>query len=146
MARLAAALEHLPPTEKAELGTWALVRLQDPATTGGPWAWALGRLGARAPIYGSIHKTVPPELAAEWLGQLLKPPAIQSDGALFAVAQLARLTGDRARDLEEALRERALAALQAAPGSASGYAWCRKWPPWKRRTKRARSGTRCPWD
>lgn len=119
MARLAAALEHLPPTEKAELGTWALARLQDPAVTGGPWAWALGRLGARAPIYGSVHKTVPPELAAEWLGQLLKPPAIQSDGALFAVAQLARLTGDRARDLEEGLRERALAALQAAPGSAS---------------------------
>jgi hypothetical protein len=36
------------------------------------------------------------------------------DGAPFAAAQLARLTGDRTRDLDPALRERTAQALAAA--------------------------------
>src|SRR5947207_3541594 len=54
MVRLAAALEHLAPAEKAELGDWIITRLREPGSSvGGPWAWALGRLGARVPIYAS---------------------------------------------------------------------------------------------
>ncbi len=113
MVRLAAALEHLEPTEKVELGEWCAARLCDPSTTGGPWAWALGRVGARAPIYGSIHKTVALEKAAEWLSLLLEPRLIQTEGGLFAVVQLARLTGDRTRDLDDSWRTRVVSALQA---------------------------------
>jgi hypothetical protein len=81
--------------------------------------WALGRLGARAPIYGSIHKVVPVEKVSEWLQLLLTPEQSRVDGALFAVAQLARLTGDRTRDVQPALRQQALEALQAADASPS---------------------------
>jgi molecular chaperone DnaK (HSP70) len=119
MARLAAALEHLPPAEKFELGQWIGARLRDGASAGGPWAWALGRLGARVPLYGSVHKTVAPEKAAEWLGLLLDGQARNVEGALFAVVQLARLSGDRSRDLDEELRVRALAALKAAQAPSS---------------------------
>ena len=119
MVRLAAALEHLSWPEKAELGDWITARLRETAQAGGPWTWAIGRLGARAPIFGSIHQTVPPEKAGEWAGRLLEPPVSQVEGSLFALAQLARLTGDRTRDLDEATRARVLRALEQADASPS---------------------------
>jgi hypothetical protein len=114
MVRLAAGLEHLEPSEKTELGDWVAGRLRGRKNPSGPWAWALGRLGARAPIYGSAHRTVLPAKAAEWLDLLLSPALVQTEGALFASAQLARLTGDRERDLSEIARKAALQALESA--------------------------------
>jgi hypothetical protein len=113
MVRLAAALEHLEPADKTELGGWIAGRLQDPATASGPWTWSLGRLGTRAPVYGSIHQTVPPATAARWVSLLLEPRVLALEGALFALAQLARRTGDRTRDLDEETREQVLATLRA---------------------------------
>jgi molecular chaperone DnaK (HSP70) len=117
MTRLAAALEHLPATEKLELGAWIDARLADAGRAAGPWTWALGRLGARAPIFGSIHQVVSPIDAARWVGRLLEPSILRTEGSLFALAQLARLTGDRARDLDDVNRARVLSALQAADAS-----------------------------
>ncbi|HEY0945313.1 MAG TPA: Hsp70 family protein [Opitutaceae bacterium] len=115
MVRTAASLEHVDPREKVVFGNWIAARLKSPAhPASGPWAWALGRLGARAPLYGSSHQTVPPEQAAAWLTLLLETGLRSIDGAPFAAAQLARLTGDRARDLDGALRARAVAALRDA--------------------------------
>jgi len=119
MARLAAGLEHLPWQEKVELGDWVAERLLDSVRAIGPWTWAIGRLGARAPIYGSVHQTVPPQKAVEWVTRLLEPQLVQLDGALFALAQLARLTGDRARDLDEAARTGVLRALEHGDASPS---------------------------
>ena len=118
MMRLAAALEHLPTAEKIELGDWIAPRL-DSGATGGPWAWALGRIGARMPLYGSVHKTVDPEKASEWLQLLFDAHARSIEGALFAIVQLARLTGDRSRDIDDDLRSRAVAAVRAADAPAS---------------------------
>ncbi len=114
MVRTAASLEHLEPPQKTQLGGWISARLKDPSTVGGPWAWSLGRLGARVPLYGSSHRTVEPDVASQWLEQLLSLGLQKMDGAPFAAAQLARLTGDRTRDLEPALRQRTLDALIAA--------------------------------
>jgi hypothetical protein len=119
MARLAASLEHLTWKEKLELGDWIAARLLDSAKASGPWPWALGRLGARAPIYGSIHQVVPPEKATEWVARVLDPQVARLEGALFALAQLARLTGDRTRDLDEAVRTQVLRALQTADAAPS---------------------------
>jgi hypothetical protein len=110
MVRLAAALEHLDPTEKITLGDWIAPRIASP----GPWAWALGRIGARFPLYGSVHKTVAPDHASEWLNLLLDAHSRNVEGALFAVVQIARLTGDRARDVDDALRNRVLDAVRRA--------------------------------
>ncbi len=114
MVRAAASLEHLETSEKIVLGNWIAERLKDPNTAAGPWAWALGRLGTRAPLYGSGHKTVSAAQAAEWLALLLTLDWRSLSGAAFAAAQLARLTGDRTRDLDEALRVQTAGALQAA--------------------------------
>jgi len=110
MVRLAAALEHLDPGEKITLGDWIAPRIASP----GPWAWALGRIGARFPLYGSVHKTVAPDHASEWLNLLLDAHSRNVEGALFAVVQIARLTGDRARDVDDALRNRVLDAVRRA--------------------------------
>ena len=116
MVRTAAALEHLPVATKTELGGWIAAHLRAEPTGGGVWAWALGRLGARVPLYGSSHRTVPPEIATAWLDLLLRPESRGLDGALFAVTQLARRTGDRSRDLDDsALALAALAAASAPP-------------------------------
>ena len=77
----------------------------------GPWVWSLGRLGARVPLYGSSHKTVAPDAASAWLARLLDTGLLHLDGTTFAIVQLARLTGDRTRDLDDATRDRAVAAL-----------------------------------
>jgi hypothetical protein len=110
MVRLAAALEHLNAREKVLLGDWIAPRV----STHGPWAWALGRIGARVPLYGSNHKAVDLDKVSEWLNLLLEAHASNIEGALFAIVQIARLSGDRSRDLDDELRQRALDAVRAA--------------------------------
>ena len=113
MVRLLGALERLPPAVKVEAGGWLLEKLPGGRPPPGV-AWALGRLGARVPVAGAAHHAVPPEVAAGWLLRLLDLDFKQADEAPFAVMQLARLSGDRARDLDEPLRLRAAAALEKA--------------------------------
>jgi molecular chaperone DnaK (HSP70) len=119
MIRCAASLEHLDAETKVELGTWIAQKLRDPATQGGPWAWALGRLGARVPVYGSGHRVVPAEVASTWLSLLLELGLPRIDGAPFAAAQLARLSGDRTRDLTDDERRQCMDGLQAAKAAPS---------------------------
>jgi protein-disulfide isomerase-like protein with CxxC motif len=57
---------------------------------------------------------VPTEQAASWLILLLNQGLQKIDGAPFAATQLARLTGDRTRDLDTELRARTVAALKSA--------------------------------
>ena len=78
--------------------------------------WCLARLGARVPLYGPANTTVPRETAERWCLALLdRPiqPGRETTDAVFALTQLARVSGDRARDLDESLRERVLARLEA---------------------------------
>ena len=115
MVRLAAALERVPAMHRSEVGKWLLERLARPAEKAHTW-WALGRVGARESLYGSAHTVVPPETAAEWLQAVLALDWKAVEPAAFAAAQLARLTGDRARDLPPELRDevaRRLAAMRA---------------------------------
>lgn len=118
MVRTAASLEYLEPAEKAEFGNWIIGRLKSSAVATGPWAWALGRLGGRAPIYGSGHRTVDPEQTTAWLSLLLEAGLNRTDGAAFAAAQLCRMTGDRSRDLGEDIRSKTLEALRAVDAPA----------------------------
>lgn len=123
MVRTAAALEHLEPAQKTVFGNWIATRLQAPGVSAsGPWAWALGRAGARVPVFGSGHRTVDPAQAEEWLALLLAKDLRSVDGAAFAAVQLARMTGDRTRDLDPAIRQRTFDALQSANAPER---WCR---------------------
>jgi molecular chaperone DnaK (HSP70) len=118
MVRLAAVLEGVPVMHRVEVGKWLVERLQRPAERAHA-CWALGRVGARASLYGSAHQVVPPEIGSEWLAALLALDWKTLPPAGFAAAQIARLTGDRSRDLPPELREevaRRLTAIRAPQG------------------------------
>jgi molecular chaperone DnaK (HSP70) len=119
MWRCAASLERLTPEQKEALGR---VLIKDLVRTGarsggagtGHALWCLARLGARVLLYGPANATVPRETAEKWIEALLAytpGPGREAADMAFALAQLARLAGDRARDIDEALRTRVLARL-----------------------------------
>jgi hypothetical protein len=137
MLRLGAALERIPAEHKAEVGDWLLAQVPDAVATvsGKPAArgagkakgstakgaspaalelWVLGRLGARAPLYGSAHTVVATEVAARWTETLLALDWRAVPAAALACVHLARRTGDRSRDVDEGLRERLLQRLAEA--------------------------------
>lgn len=125
MVRLAASLERLPVAHKIELGGWLLQRLHKPKENVQTW-WAIGRLGAREPVYGSAHQVVPREIAEAWLEQLLTQDWKQVEPAPFAAALLCRMTGDRERDLGEAVRQQVMERLQASKAPPSWVAMVRE--------------------
>jgi hypothetical protein len=118
MLRLVASLERIPADYKAEIGEWLLDRLRkststpDAADSAGSLAfWAIARIGARQPFYGSAHDVLPPDVAAGWLDTIMALDWKRAKGAPFAAAHLARLTGDRARDLPAELRDHVVTRL-----------------------------------
>jgi molecular chaperone DnaK (HSP70) len=113
MVRLSASLERIPVERKIELGESVLTRLKKPAENHQSW-WAVGRIGARRPFYGSAHGVVPPEVAAQWLNTILALDWKKVDPAAFAAVQIARMTGDRSRDLAEDVRHAVVRRLEAA--------------------------------
>lgn len=113
MLRLAASLERVPAVRKVELGEWLLQRARK-AEGGSQLWWALGRLGARVPFSASVHHVVGKDTAAQWLQAALALDWKKIQPASFAAATLARVSGDRARDLDESLREAVAARLRTA--------------------------------
>ncbi|MCH9698412.1 MAG: hsp70 family protein, partial [Gammaproteobacteria bacterium] len=98
MVRLVACLEHLPAVEKVKIGNWLLKRLKKPSEPMLSW-WALSRIGARIPLYGSTHNVVPVETVEQWLKQLLGLSWTKESPIAFAAALMARKSGDRVRDI-----------------------------------------------
>jgi hypothetical protein len=116
MIRLAASLERLPASQKAELGAFVWKKLGRGGVTS---YWPIGRLGARAPLCGSAADVVPAPLVAQWIDKVLNADLKTAEGASFALAQLARLTGDRARDIDEELRRRVIERMEKAQAPAT---------------------------
>ncbi len=115
MWRCAAALERLEARAKEPLGD-ALARELGRPAAGTHALWCLGRLGARVPLYGPANTVVHPDAATRWTEAILARPAATAREAAdltFALAQLARVAGDRARDLHPDLRRRVLERLEA---------------------------------
>jgi molecular chaperone DnaK (HSP70) len=107
--RMLGSLELLPIDMKLEIGSMLLERLprEQKANIRDAILFALGRIGARVPVYGPLNALVAPETAEEWATRLM---ASGTDGekAAFAVVQLSRKTGDRYRDVSDEGREQTL--------------------------------------
>ena len=117
MWRAVASLERLPPHNKIKLGDELMRRLEPrKGREDSVHLWALSRLGARAPLYGPLNAVISPAKVADWLVQLCAWDWPEPDKAAFPLAQLARRTGDRTRDLDDASRARAAAVVRAMPG------------------------------
>lgn len=112
MLRLVAALERLSRADKEAAGEWFWKQADKVGSY-----WSIGRLGARQLLHGDARDVVGRETAGQWLGRLLALDWKRADGAAFAAAMVARLTGDPARDLDASLRATVVTRLQeiAAP-------------------------------
>jgi molecular chaperone DnaK (HSP70) len=112
MIRLAGSLERVAPARKREAGEAIL----DRAAKEGPaphLLWAIGRLGARVPFYGSGHACVAAEVAERWIERVAALPGRKAD-LVFPLSQLARMSGDRARDVSPEARDLAASVLRGA--------------------------------
>ena len=96
MWRAASSLELLPAGTKSELGDALAARVKK-NDFGASELWCLARLGARRLFHGPANQVVPAAVAERWISTLLPQAA-----AAEAVAQIAQLTGDAARDLPPA--------------------------------------------
>ena len=103
--RLLASLERLDAQLRTTLGQEIVRRIRrDPANSS--FLWAVGRLGARVPLYGPLSSIVPPDEAARWIDALLAIKKMVPELAA-AVVQIAALTGDPLRDLDREVVSRA---------------------------------------
>ncbi|EIC29777.1 MULTISPECIES: Hsp70 family protein [Methylomicrobium] len=118
MVRLAAVLERLPVEKKIQLGEWLLNRLQKPGESNQTW-WAVGRIGSRMPFHGSSHNVIPPETAALWLRQIAQADWKKIPQAGFAATLIARMSGDRARDVDEETHRQVVEKLRLAKAPSS---------------------------
>ena len=114
--RCAAALERLPSHLKEPLGDTLAQEIDRAALGSIPVyaLWCLGRLGARVPLYGPANTVVPPEHATRWARVILDRALAdgrETTDAIFALSQLGRVAGDRARDLDSDVRAAILARL-----------------------------------
>ena len=107
-------------------------------------AVGLGRIGARAPLYGSAHGVVPPEIAAAWLDALLALDWKRDRRAAAAARNLARLSDDRARDLPPELRERSPRASKPIMLRRGGSLACATWWRSTKPANAACSARPCP--
>jgi hypothetical protein len=117
--RTLGAMELLSIETKTELARMLLDLLgrDRPAALHEAALWALGRIGARVPVYGPLNALVPAEAVEAWLTTLIGLKHGRQAG-LFAAVQMARRTGDRYRDVGEAARAKVLEWLNenGAPG------------------------------
>jgi molecular chaperone DnaK (HSP70) len=113
MLRCLANMERLSPEAKIPLGDELVRRLESrKAREEGIELWALGRLGARIPLYGPLNCVVASSKAASWLDAALAWTWPQPQRIALSIAQLARRTGDRSRDLPDEARTRAASWLR----------------------------------
>jgi molecular chaperone DnaK (HSP70) len=141
MLRLGASLERIPGNYKAEIGAWMMGRLQalrrsaaKRAAIGSRSAaqeaakaeavlarflWGISRVGARQPFHGSAHDVVETAIVTEWLAQIMELDWKKLEAAAYAATHLARMTGDRTRDIEANLRAEVLRRLAGIGAPAS---------------------------
>lgn len=100
----AANLERIDTGRKIALGR-QVIRLLPKSRFQKDLLWVLGRLGARVPLYGPANSVVPSSEVVSWISVLKELEAVDKKGLINAALSLARLCGDRPRDLTSAARE-----------------------------------------
>ena len=118
MVRLAAVLERLSVDKKIQLGDWLLKRLEKANEPSQTW-WAVGRIGSRLPFHGSRHQVVSTEVACRWLTQILAEDWKKTPQAGFAATLIARMSGDRAFDINEEMRQQVIGKLKLSKAPSS---------------------------
>lgn len=123
MYRCAGSLERLDVKLKEAIGTPLLAQLKKSPTP--PYLlWTLTRLGARQLVYGPLNTVLHPDTVTEWLESLVAYTPANDHERLswaFGLAQLARMTGQRALDVDDSIRRTVLTALRGAGEFPEGW-------------------------
>jgi len=109
-------LELLSAKDKAAWGRLLLDQLRPKKSRPQYW-WSLSRLGARELLYGPIDRVVPPDEVASWIESILEKKWRNPKPVGTALSQLARLTGDRKRDLDPNVLKQIIEWLRPYDGS-----------------------------
>lgn len=110
LLQLAVSLENIRLDKKNQLAQWLITRLEKSSESAQCWL-ALGRLGARVPLYGSSHNVLPLALVETSLEKILRLDWKTVIQAPLAAVTLARKSGDRQRDIHDHLRQQVSAKL-----------------------------------
>ncbi|HEY8504436.1 MAG TPA: Hsp70 family protein [Gemmataceae bacterium] len=116
MWRAAASLERLDVRSKEALGEALVKQVRRPPAPNYAF-WALTRLGARVLFYGPLNAVLHPHIAERWIDAIAGfEPTHESERSqwAFCMAQLARLTGQRALDVDDSHRKTVRSALKGA--------------------------------
>tara|TARA_R110002096_G_scaffold433381_2_gene651975 strand:+ start:16773 stop:19541 length:2769 start_codon:yes stop_codon:yes gene_type:complete len=117
MWRTLANLERIGGKNKGKLGDELVSRLESKKQRDDAiHFWALGRIGARAPLYGPLDVVVAPSRVQTWIEAVLAHDWPNPEKVAFPMAQLGRKTGDRSRDIDEATRHKLAERLRTEPG------------------------------
>ena len=100
-------MERLLVKDKVKCGD-TLIKEFTSAKTPDQYFWALSRIGAREPLYGSVDRCVNPHTATKWIRKITKGKWKSPLVAAKALVQLARKTGDMTRDVDDAVVEEIL--------------------------------------
>ncbi|WP_319574939.1 hypothetical protein [uncultured Desulfobacter sp.] len=63
----------------------------------------MSRIGARELLYGSVDRVVPAKEVEKWAKRLMKISWTPKDNVVTALVQIFRKTGDRTRDVSQAI-------------------------------------------
>ena len=100
-------MERISPSDKVTWGSLLLKSLPPEKGRSQYW-WSLSRLGAREPLYGPIDLVAPPDEVTSWIESILSVRWRDPRPVGMALAQMARLTGDRKRDLKSTVVQRVI--------------------------------------
>jgi molecular chaperone DnaK (HSP70) len=114
MMQLAAVLERVPADDKQAIGELLLERADKLGSY-----WPLGRVGARVPFHGERTNVVPAAVVETWIAKLLALDLDKAEGASFALASIARMTGDARLDVAAKLRAEIAERLKKAKAPAT---------------------------
>jgi hypothetical protein len=102
--RVLAAFERIDIKNKQRLGEALIVRLKSGNAEECDF-WALGRLGARQLLYGSVGDVIPKQVCEEWLKTLLTLSFEEKEDVIFLIGQLARQTKQREINISSELAQ-----------------------------------------
>jgi molecular chaperone DnaK (HSP70) len=98
--RAVASMELLDLATKIKVGNALAARIANGNAIDADF-WALGRIGARHLLYGSLVNVVPSDTCSDWVQSVLKATACDEEQILFTLGQLARKTEHREINLSQ---------------------------------------------
>jgi DNA-K related protein/Hsp70 protein len=105
--RVLASLELLDLPIKIKLGEAILERMRLGEAIIADF-WALGRIGARELVYGSLHNIIPKNVCIKWIEVLLEAKKYDLEKLVFTIGQLARKSAHREINVPQAIIEKIL--------------------------------------